>query len=114
MTNNDHQRIFCVHSARLVLWVNSLDGYFVTRGWGYRPDWVQATMRAFGVTQKMVTLHSKRLADDYCLFINGVYQKSTESYKPLGDYWESLNPLNRWGGRYSDGNHFERVKEGWR
>lgn len=42
------------------------------------------------------------------------YVKDTESYRELGEYWESLNPRNRWGGRYGDGNHFEMLDNEWR
>jgi hypothetical protein len=34
--------------------------------------------------------------------------------RPYGEYWKSLNPLNRWGGDFkmkkgkSDAGHFER------
>jgi len=44
-----------------------------------------------------------------------------EDLKPIGEFWESLNPLNRWGGEliigYDEDNkpkfdtcHFERRK----
>lgn len=52
--------------------------------------------------------HLKKLAVDFNLFIDGVYQGTTEAHRPLGEFWESLNTLNRWGGRFSDGNHYER------
>ncbi len=54
------------------------------------------------------------MAIDMSLFINDKYQRKTAAYKPLGDYWESLDPLNRWGGRFDDGNHFERNLRPWR
>jgi len=53
------------------------------------------------------SLHYKRLAIDLNLFKDGVWLKKSEDHKPLGDYWESLDPQNRWGGRFSDGNHYE-------
>ena len=39
----------------------------------------------------------------------GAYLFTTEAHAELGKYWESLSPKNRWGGRYSDGNHYERI-----
>lgn len=35
-----------------------------------------------------------------------VYQRSTKAYKAIGEKWESMHPLARWGGRWGDGNHF--------
>lgn len=52
--------------------------------------------------------HLKKLAVDFNLFIAGVYQGTSEAHRPLGDFWESLNEYNRWGGRFQDGNHYER------
>ncbi len=53
--------------------------------------------------------HRRRLAVDFNLFLNGAYLTKTESHTVLGNYWESLHPNNRWGGRFSnkDGNHYE-------
>ena len=53
------------------------------------------------------SLHYSRLAVDLNLFKDGGYLVDTENYKDLGDYWESLDPDCRWGGRFQDGNHFE-------
>lgn len=38
-------------------------------------------------------------------FKDGVYQPKTETYRELGEYWESLDPDCKWGGRWGDGNH---------
>jgi len=58
--------------------------------------------------------HYKRLAIDLNLFKDGGYLTNTSDYEPLGKFWESLNPRNRWGGRFNDGNHFEHLTEDWR
>ena len=50
------------------------------------------------------SFHYKRLAIDLNLFKNGVYLRSTESHKPLGEFWESIG--GSWGGRWDDGNHY--------
>lgn len=62
--------------------------------------------------------HKKRLAEDIILDVRGEdgrweYARLSDQYKPLGELWEALDPLNRWGGRYGDGNHFERMETPW-
>lgn len=60
------------------------------------------------------SLHYLGLANDLALYIDGVYQTTTEAYAPLGKYWKSLHPDLRWGGDFRDargkpkpdGNHF--------
>ncbi len=58
--------------------------------------------------------HYKKLAADLNLFMGGEYLTETSDHEAGGAYWESLDPKNRWGGRYEDGNHYERIEEGWR
>lgn len=60
------------------------------------------------------SLHCSRLAADFNLFRDGRYLSTTEAHRELGRYWESLDDHNRWGGRYRDGNHYERVPHLWR
>ena len=50
------------------------------------------------------SFHYKRLAIDLNLFRNGRYLSSTESHRPLGEFWESIG--GSWGGRWNDGNHY--------
>lgn len=56
------------------------------------------------------SLHIDKLAIDIQLFKDGVWLTSTESHKPLGEWWEDYGkkqglPLC-WGGRFGDGNHY--------
>lgn len=60
------------------------------------------------------SLHRRRLALDLNLFKNGIYLSTTEAHRAMGRFWESLNVLNRWGGRFDDGNHYEMVPHYWR
>lgn len=62
------------------------------------------------------SLHCERLAIDLDLFTtSGQYLTDSISYKMFGEYWKTLNPLNRWGGDFPpprvDGNHFEMHEE---
>ena len=51
--------------------------------------------------------HPKGLAVDLNLFINGIYQESTEAHAKYGAYWKGLGGI--WGGDFKnkDGNHYE-------
>ena len=50
------------------------------------------------------SLHCSKLAIDFDLFVNGVWQTTTEAHEPLGFWWESMG--GTWGGRFGDGNHY--------
>lgn len=56
--------------------------------------------------------HKNRLALDLNLFKDGVFLASTESHRPLGEWWESQG--GSWGGRFGDGNHYSLEHEGMR
>jgi hypothetical protein len=56
--------------------------------------------------------HMRKLALDVSLFKNGVYLGSTEDYHALGEWWLKQDPLCRWGGLFSDGNHFSIEYQG--
>lgn len=58
------------------------------------------------------TAHGNQLALDLNAFKNGVYLTKTEDWKELGEHWESLHPLCRWGGRFGDGNHLSVEHDG--
>jgi hypothetical protein len=74
----------------------------------------------------MNSSHLKKLAGDLNFFKDGVWinglagRRATRILKPLGKYWELLNPKNRWGGNFDkdwaredpwvDTPHFERTQ----
>lgn len=53
-----------------------------------------------------LSLHGERLAIDLNLFIDGVLQTDPAAYRPLGEFWEGLDPSCAWGGRFNDAVHF--------
>jgi hypothetical protein len=66
------------------------------------------------------SLHCKRLAFDINLFdASGNFLESAESHRQFGEFWESLHPMNRWGGNFKnkdgkpfvDANHYERNEK---
>lgn len=58
------------------------------------------------------SMHYLRLAIDLNLFKDGVYLTKTDDHALFGAYWESLNQLCRWGGRFGDGNHYSLTHGG--
>lgn len=58
------------------------------------------------------SLHNDGLAIDLILYKDGKYLSSSEDYRSLGEWWERLDPLARWGGRFGDGNHFSLEWQG--
>ncbi|SFR13675.1 D-alanyl-D-alanine carboxypeptidase [Enterobacter sp. kpr-6] len=113
MTLGEKQQLFVVMIAQLINWAQDR-GYRLTFGEAYRtPE--QAALNARKGSGISNSLHTQRLAVDFNLFINGVYQTKTENYLPLGEYWESIG--GTWGGRFKsnpDGNHFSLEHNGVR
>lgn len=112
MTLREKQCEFTLMIAVLITWAYE-QGYELTFGEAYRTAEQAAWNAARGIGI-VSTLHTKRLAVDFNLFIKGVYQTTTEAYKPMGLKWESMG--GSWGGRFTrpDGNHFSLAHEGVR
>ncbi|HIH5600372.1 TPA: M15 family metallopeptidase [Serratia marcescens] len=113
MTLSEKQQLFTKLIAQLILWADE-KGMRLTFGEAYRtPE--QAALNAKKGSGISNSLHTKRLAVDLNLFINGQYQTNSAAYLALGEFWESLG--GSWGGRFRDrpdGNHFSLEHEGVR
>jgi hypothetical protein len=59
-----------------------------------------------GLKHMANSLHYEGLAVDIDLFQGDAYLTGTGDHKPYGEFWESLDVSCRWGGRFSDGNHY--------
>lgn len=86
-------------------------GFVVTGGELFRTVEQQQIHFKAGRSKTMNSVHMKRCAIDFNFFKDGklVWDKATIA--PLGEYWESLNSKNRWGGNFRslvDVPHFER------
>lgn len=107
MTLGQAQRKFTRMVADLIVFAYA-QGYELSFGETYRtPE--QAAMNARKGTGIAESLHTKRLAVDFNLFRNGQWLSLSEQHRPLGEYWKSLDPANRWGGDFKtrpDGNHY--------
>jgi len=108
MTLRERQEIFARNVGKLIEYIFE-HGYTCTLGEAHRTpeqaEWY--AVKGIGIRD---SLHCKRLAIDLNLFRDGVYLRYDRDYQPPGDYWETLHPCNRWGGRFSDGNHFEMME----
>ena len=92
----------------LIMFANRQHGCRVRLREVTRPTMLQKLYVKLGLSWTKDSWHLESLAMDLILDINGQWQSDSEAYRPLGIYWESLSPYNRWGGRFGDGNHFER------
>lgn len=110
MTLREKQSLFAELYARLILQAYTL-GYEVALDWVYRPPEVAAYYASIGVGIRS-SLHILKLAGDLNIFRDGVWLRSTEDHRPLGEWWEKQHPLCRWGGRFGDGNHYSLEHEG--
>lgn len=109
----DKQADFAQCIGQLLAFVGQQRGWQVTFGDAYRSPAV-----TYGHAK---SCHRFRLAVDFNLFIHGIYQeRSSPEYQVLGDFWESLDPRARWGGRGklhpnglgNDPNHFSFEHQG--
>jgi hypothetical protein len=110
MTLREKQSLFVALVAELIQHAYA-HGYELTFGDCYRSPEEAARLakEGKGITR---SLHTQRLAIDLNLFRDGVFLSSSESHRPLGEWWEAQHPLCRWGGRFSDGNHYSLEHEG--
>jgi len=102
MTLSERQAKFTLMVALLIQYANLL-GYSLTFGDAY-------SKLEFGV-HSLNSFHYKRLAVDLNLFIDGIYQTTTEAYDKLGIFWKLIG--GTWGGdfKHKDGNHFSFGEE---
>lgn len=107
---SDIQAEFLLQACDLIRYATSL-GFTVTGGELQRTPEQQAIYVRTGRSKTMESNHLRKCAIDLNFLRDGqlVYDKAT--LQPIGDYWESLHPNNRWGGNwksFKDMPHFER------
>ncbi len=107
MSLGSTQKEFALDVAHLIFHAYEL-GYELTFGDAYRDPRVHGEYGEKGSYASANSEHKRRLAVDFNLFKDGKYLTSTADHKPLGDFWEELRPKNIWGGRWEDGNHYQR------
>jgi predicted chitinase len=110
------QNIFLMQVAELIRKAAEL-GFIVSGGELYRTAEQQAIHLKAGRSKTLNSQHLKRLAIDLNFFLPApdgalTLTYDVEALRPLGEYWESLDPANRWGGKWNfkDTPHFERQE----
>ena len=110
MSLSQEQAAFLLDACKLIQKATEL-GFTVTGGELYRTAEQQEIYLKTGKTKTMASNHLKRCAIDLNFFKDGQLVWDKQQLAPLGQYWESLNPKNRWGGNFKslvDVPHFER------
>lgn len=116
------QHAFLLDVCKLIEYATE-KGYVVTGGELWRPMEMQEIYIKTGRSKTRNSKHLNRLAIDLNIFVykDGKLKLCTrDEIEPLGDYWESLNPKNKWGGswrgaveirktNFIDAPHFERA-----
>ena len=113
MTLGDKQRLFTRLVADLLEFAHSR-GYEITFGDAFRDPRLHGAIGEKKGYGHRNSNHKRKLAIDLNLFLDGEYLTSDKDHEPLGLYWESLNPLCVWGGKFSDGNHYSLKHNGMR
>ena len=111
MTLGQKQKLFSLLISELIIWIYT-HGYEVTEGDAYRDPRVFGKMGEKKGYGRKNSNHKLRLARDLNLFKEGRYLTDTEDHRPIGEYWESLHPLCKWGGHFNDGNHYSFEHNG--
>jgi len=101
------QARFAGYVAKLLEYAATLPDTLVTLGEAWRSPREAAADAAAGCGIAD-SLHISRLAIDLNVFVREEYQTDAAAYKPLGLYWQTLDPNCRWGGDFTkpDPDHF--------
>lgn len=118
----EKQTLFAVLKAQLVLWIRE-QGWAVAEGEGY----VALTDGKDGDhdgPHKAGGAHYMKLGQDLDLFVGGTWTGDVyvggdyvstgghPAWRAIGERWESMHPLCRWGGRFEDDNHISIAHAG--
>jgi hypothetical protein len=107
MSLSKKQQDFTLAIAQLINYAYAR-GYLLTFGDAYRDPRVHGEIGQRNSYSSSKSCHKYRLAVDFNLFANGNYiaDGTHFAYIDIGEEWERIHPLARWGGRFGDANHF--------
>lgn len=104
------QKRFAELLGVFLVWIHSNPNRTITFGEVWRTKEQQELYVKAGKSKTMNSKHLDRCAVDINLFIDGRLTWVAEDFKPLGEFWESLDPGCKWGGNFKnfvDAVHFE-------
>jgi hypothetical protein len=105
MTLREKQTKFWFMVAQLILKSVTLKTPFFIFEWTRSLEQQKINV-ARGVSKTMNSKHLDGLAIDIVFLADvqddGKVNYSSEKFKVLGEYWEGLDPLNVWGGRFNE------------
>ena len=104
------QAAFLLDVAKLINFATE-QGFVVTGGELSRTAEQQQIYMKTGRSKTMNSLHLKRCAIDLNFFKDGKLTYDIKQLQVIGNYWESLNEKNEWGGNwksFKDVPHFQR------
>ena len=115
MSLSKTQQEFTLSIAQLINFAQAI-GVKLTFGDAYRDSRLHGARgekKGYGARN---SCHKLRLAVDFNVFINGEFitDGNHEKYIMLGEEWEMMHPLARWGGRFNDANHFSFEYNGFK
>ena len=107
MTLGQKQEKFSMYVGMLLNKIHCR-GWSVRLGECWRPAEMQALYLKTGKTKATHSFHEDKLAIDLAYITCNGKEITPAQKKELGDYWESLDPLNSWGGYFAfvDMPHF--------
>lgn len=111
MTLGEHQEAFSKDVEKLLTYLHK-NGYSVRIGEALRTQEQQEIYLKQGKSKTANSMHLKKCAIDLHIFKNNQWLQSKSELQNIGDFWENLNNLNRWGGNFKtfiDTPHFERY-----
>ena len=108
MSLSEKQMLFTRNIADLIFFATE-KGFGLTLGHAWRSPEEQERLVREGRSKTFKSQHLNRLAIDFNIFLNGGLCLDWSLIKPLGDYWESLHPSNRWGGDWNN----NELKDGF-
>lgn len=106
-----HQEKFMRDLNTLLTYIHD-EGYDVRGGELLRTKEQQELYVREGKSKTHNSMHLKKCAIDLFIFSDGQWIIDKDSLQNIGDFWESLDELNRWGGNWTsfkDLPHFERY-----
>jgi hypothetical protein len=93
------QWIFLKNLCELIVEIEQR-GFTASGGELFRTPEQQAIYLEKGLSKTLNSMHLKKCAIDLFLFKDGILIGDEKMLQPIGDYWEGLHPLNRWGGNF--------------